>query len=161
MSNQQVIDWIRRAIAERKSLSDIGEHMLDRCLAPDSDWGGVGCDNMTIMIVGLLGGRTKEQWYDAIADRVARGEGYPTPSVQQDPFSVGPRAAASLAPQGQPSIKADGLPPNLVAALKATGLLKEDGEQASEAADSPEGIEEDFDMGHRREADDVGSKDSA
>lgn len=145
LSNQQVVDWIRRAIAERKSLQDIAEQMLDRCLAPDSDWGGVGCDNMTIMIIGLLGGRTKEEWYDTIAKRVERGEGYPTPSVQQDPFSTGPRAAAALPPGGQ--IKADGLPPNLVAALKATGLLKEESTELASAGGEGEDSE-DVEMAH-------------
>lgn len=140
LSNQQVVDWIRRAIAERKPLQDIAEQMLDRCLAPDSDWGGVGCDNMTILIVGILGGKTKDEWYDTIAKRVELAEGYPTPSVQQDPFSTGPRAAAALPPSGQ--IKADGLPPNLVAALKATGLLKEDSTEAVGSAEEGEDSED-------------------
>jgi len=62
----------------RKELPEICELMMDKCLAPDSDWGGVGCDNMTVLIVGILNGRTKEEWYDWIADRVDKGVGYQT-----------------------------------------------------------------------------------
>jgi protein phosphatase 2C family protein 2/3 len=49
--------------------------MMDNCLASNSDTGGVGCDNMTMIVIGLLQGRTKEQWYEDIAKRVANGEG--------------------------------------------------------------------------------------
>lgn len=50
-------------------------NMMDNCLAPNSDAGGVGCDNMTMVIVGLLNGKTKTEWYDMIAKRVADGDG--------------------------------------------------------------------------------------
>jgi hypothetical protein len=43
---------------------------MDNCLAPSSDGGGYGCDNMTVIIVALLQGKTKEEWYDMVADRV-------------------------------------------------------------------------------------------
>ena len=49
--------------------------MMDNCLASNSETGGVGCDNMTMTIVGFLRGRSKEEWYDEIARRVANGEG--------------------------------------------------------------------------------------
>lgn len=81
LSSQQVVDIVRLLIAQRKELSEIGEFICDHCVAPDttSAGAGVGCDNMTIMIVGLLNGRTKEEWYDWIADRVEKGYGYDTP----------------------------------------------------------------------------------
>lgn len=78
LKNQEVVDFVRRCIAERKPLHEICELIMDRCLAPDSDWGGVGCDNMTVLIVGLLNGKTKDEWYDWIADRVEKGVGYAT-----------------------------------------------------------------------------------
>ncbi|KAK8180562.1 phosphatase 2C-domain-containing protein [Phyllosticta capitalensis] len=74
-SSQAVIEFVRRGIAAKQELSDICENMMDNCLASNSDTGGVGCDNMTIVIVGLLKGRTKEEWYKMIADRVANGDG--------------------------------------------------------------------------------------
>jgi protein phosphatase 2C family protein 2/3 len=48
---------------------------MDNCLASNSETGGVGCDNMTMIVIGFLNGKTKEEWYDEIAKRVANGDG--------------------------------------------------------------------------------------
>ncbi|KAH9881454.1 Protein phosphatase 2C 2 [Plenodomus lingam] len=74
-SSQAVIEFVRRGIVAKQDLASICENMMDNCLASNSDTGGVGCDNMTMIVVGLLQGRTKEQWYEDIAKRVANGEG--------------------------------------------------------------------------------------
>lgn len=74
-SSQAVVEFVRRGIVAKQDLSSICENMMDNCLASNSDTGGVGCDNMTMIVVGLLQGRTKEQWYEDIAKRVANGEG--------------------------------------------------------------------------------------
>ncbi|KWU45572.1 PP2C-domain-containing protein, partial [Rhodotorula sp. JG-1b] len=89
LTSQQVIDFVRLAISQGKSLQTICEEMLDRCLAPDSDWGGVGCDNMTMMVVALLGDRTEEEWFAWVKERVENGEGYPTPKEYVEPFGQG------------------------------------------------------------------------
>ncbi|GAB7356326.1 hypothetical protein MBLNU459_g7119t3 [Dothideomycetes sp. NU459] len=74
-SSQAVVEFVRRGIASKQDLAAICENMMDNCLASNSETGGVGCDNMTISIVGLLNGKTKEEWYQMIADRVAQGDG--------------------------------------------------------------------------------------
>ncbi|EGS18492.1 uncharacterized protein CTHT_0050940 [Thermochaetoides thermophila DSM 1495] len=74
-SSQAVIEFVRRGIAARQELDKICENLMDNCLASNSETGGVGCDNMTMIIVGFLRGRTKEEWYDEIARRVANGDG--------------------------------------------------------------------------------------
>ncbi|OCL14494.1 PP2C-domain-containing protein [Glonium stellatum] len=74
-SSQAVIEFVRRGIVAKQELSAICENMMDNCLAPNSDTGGVGCDNMTMIIVALLQGRTKEQWYKEVAARVSNGDG--------------------------------------------------------------------------------------
>ncbi|KAF2872386.1 phosphatase 2C-domain-containing protein, partial [Massariosphaeria phaeospora] len=74
-SSQAVVEFVRRGIVAKQDLSAICENMMDNCLASNSDTGGVGCDNMTMIVIGLLQGRTKEQWYEDIAKRVANGEG--------------------------------------------------------------------------------------
>ncbi|KAJ8472591.1 hypothetical protein ONZ45_g16601 [Pleurotus djamor] len=62
LTSQQVVDFIRYQVSEGVSLEEIGEKMCDHCLAPDTSSGtGVGCDNMTVLIVALLQGRTKEE----------------------------------------------------------------------------------------------------
>ncbi|PGH19155.1 hypothetical protein AJ80_04235 [Polytolypa hystricis UAMH7299] len=74
-SSQSVIEFVRRGIAAKQDLHRICENMMNNCLASNSETGGVGCDNMTMVIIGLLYGKTKEEWYQQIADRVAAGDG--------------------------------------------------------------------------------------
>ncbi|KAF7946782.1 hypothetical protein EAE96_009764 [Botrytis aclada] len=74
-SSQAVIEFVRRGIVAKQDLSKICENMMDNCLASNSETGGVGCDNMTMIVIGLLNGKTKEEWYDEIAKRVANGDG--------------------------------------------------------------------------------------
>ncbi|KAG9244834.1 protein phosphatase-like protein 2C [Calycina marina] len=74
-SSQSVIEFVRRGIAAGQELSKICENMMDNCLASNSETGGVGCDNMTMCIVGLLGGKTRDEWYTEISRRVAAGDG--------------------------------------------------------------------------------------
>ncbi|KAK9386270.1 phosphatase 2C-like domain-containing protein [Lipomyces mesembrius] len=75
LSSQAVVEFVRRGIAEKQALKVICENLMDNCLAPSSDLAGVGCDNMTVIVVGLLNGQTEEEWYETIATRVANGEG--------------------------------------------------------------------------------------
>ncbi|KAM0790407.1 hypothetical protein ACM66B_003289 [Microbotryomycetes sp. NB124-2] len=87
LSSQQVIDFVRLSVSQGKPLHKITEDLMDRCLAPDSDWGGVGCDNMTAMIVAIKGDRTTDEWYDWVKQRVEAGKPYETPKDLIDPFS--------------------------------------------------------------------------
>ncbi|KXN88252.1 hypothetical protein AN958_07711 [Leucoagaricus sp. SymC.cos] len=81
LSSQQVIDFVRYQVSEGKELTEIGKMICDYCLAPDTASGaGIGCDNMTVLIVALLQGRTKKEWYDWIKDRVEKQVGRATPS---------------------------------------------------------------------------------
>jgi protein phosphatase 2C family protein 2/3 len=82
LSSQQVVDFVRFKVSEGKSLTEISEMMCDHCLAPDTSSGaGIGCDNMTVLIVAILGGRTKEEWYSWVTDRVKQNYGYQTPAT--------------------------------------------------------------------------------
>ncbi|KAK5195592.1 Protein phosphatase 2C 2 [Exophiala xenobiotica] len=74
-SSQAVVEFVRRGIAAKQELHLICENMMDNCLASNSETGGVGCDNMTMIVIGLLNGKTKEEWYEMIAKRVADGDG--------------------------------------------------------------------------------------
>lgn len=79
MHSQEVIEFVRRGIAEKQDLDYICENIMENCLAPASDMSGIGCDNMTMMIVGFLHGKSKEEWYETIAQRVASGDGPAAP----------------------------------------------------------------------------------
>lgn len=46
----------------------ICEELLNACLAPDAQMGGLGCDNMTILLICFLNGGTYEQ----LASRCAK-----------------------------------------------------------------------------------------
>ncbi|KAJ6257146.1 hypothetical protein Dda_8032 [Drechslerella dactyloides] len=74
-SSQAVIEFVRRGIVEKQELHKICENMMDSCLAPSSENGGVGCDNMTMVVVAFLRGKTKEEWYEMVARRVSDGDG--------------------------------------------------------------------------------------
>ncbi|KAJ2400332.1 Protein phosphatase 2C 2 [Coemansia sp. RSA 2559] len=66
MTNQQVVQFVHAKISEGKKLDQVCEEMMDRCLASESDLGGVGCDNMTVVIVGLLNGKSEDEWYEHV-----------------------------------------------------------------------------------------------
>lgn len=105
LSNQQVVDFCRRGIAQGKDLTKICEEIMTHCLAPDSEIGGVGCDNMTFSIVALLGGRTKEQWYEWVKERVEKKIGWDTPDEIAPVFQPRPPGEAGanqgrMNPQG-------------------------------------------------------------
>ena len=74
-SSQAVVEFVRRGIAAKQELHLICENMMDNCLASNCETGGIGCDNMTMIIVGLLNGKSKKEWYDLIGKRVAEGDG--------------------------------------------------------------------------------------
>ncbi|XP_020619835.1 probable protein phosphatase 2C T23F11.1 [Orbicella faveolata] len=61
LSNQEVVDFVRTRIAQRMEPEQICEELLTRCLAPDCQMGGLGCDNMTVIIVCFLQGGTYEE----------------------------------------------------------------------------------------------------
>ncbi|KAF7314256.1 Protein phosphatase 2C [Mycena kentingensis (nom. inval.)] len=82
LSSQQVVNFVRYQVSQGKDLVEIGEMMCEHCLAPDTSSGaGIGCDNMTVLIVALLHGRTKEEWTAWVTERVQTEYGYKTPSA--------------------------------------------------------------------------------
>lgn len=54
MSNQEVVDFVRQRVARQIAPPLICEALLDHCLAPDCRMGGLGCDNMTIVLACFL-----------------------------------------------------------------------------------------------------------
>ncbi|KAM5436513.1 Protein phosphatase 2C 2 [Microsporum ferrugineum] len=108
-SSQAVIEFVRRGIAAKQELYRICENMMDNCLSSNPETGGLGCDNMTMVIIGLLHGKTKEEWYNTIAERVANGDGpcappeyasFRGPGVRQQ-FDEGADGYDSAGPAGR------------------------------------------------------------
>ncbi|KAJ1910301.1 Protein phosphatase 2C 2 [Mycoemilia scoparia] len=79
MSNEEVILEVSKQIASGIPLSTVCENVMELCLAKESHFGGLGCDNMTIVIIGLLNGKTKEEWVEKVKKTV---DSLP-PSTQQ------------------------------------------------------------------------------
>jgi protein phosphatase PTC2/3 len=125
MSSQQVVDYVRLKISENQELSEIGEMLCGHCLAPDTDpymdhlpcngcikpdcdnckylakW-NIGVDNMTVVIVAILNGRTKDNWYTWITNRVNDSYGYETPRSLPQIYST-PRLESFEARQNNPA----------------------------------------------------------
>lgn len=73
LTSQHCVECVRRGIYERKPFTQISEEIMELCCAPTSDGLGIGCDNMSIVIVALLDAsrnETLDQWYDKIIARV-------------------------------------------------------------------------------------------
>ncbi|KAF7250172.1 hypothetical protein EG68_08756 [Paragonimus skrjabini miyazakii] len=58
MTNQEVISFIRLRLSHGMSPDKVCEELMMRCLAPDCHTNGLGCDNMTVVIVCLLFGQS-------------------------------------------------------------------------------------------------------
>ena len=72
LSSQQAVDFVRRAVANGDELGKICEDLMVKCLARDTETGGIGCDNMTVVIVALLAGRSIDDWRDWVRERVQK-----------------------------------------------------------------------------------------
>lgn len=69
LTDQQVVDFIRNKLCEHMSLGPICEALMDYCLAEKGNMSGIGCDNMTVIIVAFLRKRTPQEWYDWMASK--------------------------------------------------------------------------------------------
>ena len=89
LNSQQVVDFVRREVAQGKVMNQICENIMEHCLAPDTHGAqGIGCDNMTILIVAILNGKTEEEWYAMVKDRVEKKSGYNTPDAPPQIYSA-------------------------------------------------------------------------
>lgn len=110
MTSQEVVTFVRKGIADKIPLETICEMTMDHCLAADSFMNSMGCDNMTMIIVAFLNGRTVEDWYEHISSRVAIRLGpadsyVPGPNGNEDPDAVATEENALIAAQkpGEPA----------------------------------------------------------
>merc|ERR1719481_676826 len=68
LSNQEVVDFVVQRIGQGLEPEDICEQLMTRCLSPDCQMGGLGCDNMTCVLVCFL----NQQPYQTLVERCAR-----------------------------------------------------------------------------------------
>jgi protein phosphatase PTC2/3 len=104
LSSQQVIDSVRRLIHDGMELTEICESLIDLCLAPPPpSTTGIGSDNMTVVVIALLNGRSKEEWYAWVKDRVIQQYGYDTPVSLPQVFSPVRRTAGAQSNLDRPN----------------------------------------------------------
>uniref|UniRef100_A0A1B6DLT2 protein-serine/threonine phosphatase n=1 Tax=Clastoptera arizonana TaxID=38151 RepID=A0A1B6DLT2_9HEMI len=70
MSNEEVGDFVRKRIGSGMEPENICEDLMTRCLAPDCKMGGLGCDNMTVIIISCLHGKPYSNLVDQCATSV-------------------------------------------------------------------------------------------
>ena len=62
MTNEQVLDYVRTRLCTGMQPHHICEEIMDSCLATEVKPGGVGCDNMSVVITCLLNGKSFEEF---------------------------------------------------------------------------------------------------
>ncbi|CAG0883227.1 unnamed protein product [Cyprideis torosa] len=65
ISSHDAVNFVRKRIGENQEPEEICEALIDHCLAPECDMGGLGCDNMTVIIAAYLNGES----YSSLASR--------------------------------------------------------------------------------------------
>ncbi|KAH3902620.1 type 2C protein phosphatase PTC2 SCDLUD_000200 [Saccharomycodes ludwigii] len=77
LSSQECVDLIHYGIVyddSLKSLEDISSKIVDVCCSPDAGGQGIGCDNMSMMIVALLkDGESVDAWFTRIKEKHFNG----------------------------------------------------------------------------------------
>ncbi|OWF39618.1 probable protein phosphatase 2C T23F11.1 [Mizuhopecten yessoensis] len=73
LTSQEVVDFVRARIAQGMEPDIICEELMTRCLAPDCQMGGLGCDNMTVVLVCFLFGQSYDDLIKKCAKPGARG----------------------------------------------------------------------------------------
>ncbi|ESO01979.1 hypothetical protein HELRODRAFT_155765 [Helobdella robusta] len=71
MTSQEVVNFVRLRIAANMPPHIICEELMTNCLAPDIKMGGLGCDNMTVMICCFIQHQTYKQLMTKCASPVA------------------------------------------------------------------------------------------
>uniref|UniRef100_U5EXW4 protein-serine/threonine phosphatase n=1 Tax=Corethrella appendiculata TaxID=1370023 RepID=U5EXW4_9DIPT len=72
LTNQEVIDFVRLQISQGLYIEEICENLMTRCLSPDCQMGGLGGDNMTVIIVCFLHGRPYEDLVERCKKQVEK-----------------------------------------------------------------------------------------
>lgn len=93
MTNQEVVDFVHAGVAQDKTLETICENIMDNCLANDQTASGLGYDNMSVMVIAILNGKTEKEWYEAIKAKNKSS----TSSSSNSTSNTSPAAASAAA----------------------------------------------------------------
>lgn len=68
ISNEEACEFVRYSLGSGMEPDKICEELMTACLAPDCQMGGLGCDNMTVILICLLHGNSWESYSGKIAN---------------------------------------------------------------------------------------------
>ncbi|XP_035900029.1 probable protein phosphatase 2C T23F11.1 [Anopheles stephensi] len=72
LSSQAVMEFVQEEIGQGIYPQQICENLMMRCLAPDCQMGGIGGDNMTVIVVCFLHGQPYEELVQRCKEAVAK-----------------------------------------------------------------------------------------
>lgn len=146
LTSQHCVECVRRGIYERKPLPQICEEIMELCCAPTSDGLGIGCDNMSIVIVALLDvsrNETLDDWYEKIIARVdANDSKYgPISSPYNDMYKQMYGEYFEIGQQGNQQSRGGGAggPPSMFGGLSGLRQFKPEEEESEEPDQQQEG----------------------
>lgn len=145
LTSQHCVECVRRGIYERKPLTQISEEIMELCCAPTSDGLGIGCDNMSIVIVALLDAsrnETLDEWYEKIIARIdANDSKYgPISSPYSEMYKQMYGEYFEIGQQGnQPSRGSAGGQNSMFGGLPGLSQFKPEEEEAEEADQQQDG----------------------
>jgi len=67
LSSQEVVDFCLSRLGQGLEPEDVCEELMTRCLSPDCQMGGLGCDNMTCVLVFFLHGESLQARVERMA----------------------------------------------------------------------------------------------
>ncbi|AGO11481.1 AaceriACR239Cp [[Ashbya] aceris (nom. inval.)] len=74
LSSQECVDLIHYGIQQGMSLQDIASRVIDVCCSPTTEGTGIGCDNMSFIVVALLReNETEDQWLTRMRSKNYQG----------------------------------------------------------------------------------------
>lgn len=122
MSNQEVVDFVRSGIAQDKTLDTICENMMDNCLADDQTSTGLGYDNMSVMVIAILNGKTEKEWYQWIKEKSngSSNKTIPAPSTAANASDIPDSTPSKLTTPATPTATTPTTTPTATAAAAAT-----------------------------------------
>jgi len=71
LTNEEAVQFVRRRLAMGQEPETVCEELMTSCLAPDCQMGGLGCDNMTVILVCFLHGKPFAELCSKISDSLA------------------------------------------------------------------------------------------
>lgn len=80
LSSQEAVDFCRERLCDGQTPETVCEELLTRCLAPYATYTGIGCDNMTVLLVCLLRDRPWDEYRRMLARPRPDSPPPPTPA---------------------------------------------------------------------------------